>query len=176
MIEHIRGKLLAVYPESVVIDCSGLGLRAVVRDGARFRKSIGRTVFLPAWLEYTPRRLQIYCFPDQAERGNFATLISIPGIGPATALRMLAHYKDLAAGRPVPRISGLGPAKQARVARWLKLRGKAGASPALARDLRDGLKALGLSGAQAAKAAEKALAAAPGADLHELLRLAVKRD
>lgn len=175
MIDHIRGKLLSVSRNDIVIDCSGLGLRAGVHDGSRFKKHVGRTVVLPAWLEYSPRRLQLYCFLNEGERERFTVLVSIPGIGPATALRMLVHYEKLAAGGSVPRIPGLGPAKQARVARWLKRRGKTPSSPEIARDLKEGLKSLGFDGARAAKAAEKALAAAPMAGLEELLRLAVKR-
>lgn len=175
MIHHIRGKLLSVSPTELVIDCSGLGIRAGVCDGERFRKFAGRKMILPAWLEYSPRRLRLYCFMDGTERDRFATLVSIPGIGPSTALRMLTHYEKLAAGIPAPHIAGLGPAKQARVARWLKRRGKAARAPELARDLREGLKSLGFDASKAAKAAEKALSAAPAAGLEELLRLAVKR-
>lgn len=175
MIEHIRGKLLSIAGEILIVECAGLGLRVRVNQGTRFRNSLGRRLVLPAWLDLQPRRFQLYGFTSGTERDRFVSLISIPGIGPATAMRLLGHYEELVKGGAMPTIPGLGPAKQARVGKWIRRHGGFKPSATAMKELRQALRSLGMQAAQAEKAAIRALAAAPGAGIQELLRLAVRR-
>jgi Holliday junction DNA helicase RuvA len=175
VIEHLAGRLLAWRPDSLLVEVGGVGLRVRVSDGRRFAKRAGRRITLPVWLELHPRRAALFGFLDAEERSRFVSLVAIPGIGSATALKLLPHYAALAAGAAVPDVPGLGPARRARLARALRR----GAAPtdggAVVRDVARALRALGLSSAEARARAAEAAARRPGAPLEALIRAAVGR-
>ena len=164
----------------LVVEAGGLGLRLRVADEKPFLRLIGRRVSLPAWLEFSPRRLALYGFADTAERDRFTALLGIPGVGAATALKLLPSWDALtrAPGAEVPEISGIGPAKRARIARWLARReggtpGPTGAPSPLVREVASALVGLGIPVGEARERAARALERHPRAALEELVRRAV---
>lgn len=182
MIEFLRGKLVRADADAVILDCGGLGLRARVRDGERFRKSVGHELELPAWLAFRPRGADLFAFADNAERDRFVELISIPGVGATTALRLLPHHATLTAGpdATVPEIPGVGAAIRAKVAKWVRRR--SGPTPAAkraaateVRPLIAALRALGMPAAEAKARADDALSRRPTGTIDEWIRLAVER-
>lgn len=179
MVEYLRGRVTGIGAGWIVFEAGGAGLRVRVHDPARFGKLRGRAVVLPAWLEYGPRRLDLYGFIDARERERFESLVAIPGIGPATALRLLPAWDALAApgGGVVPAIPGVGPAKTARIAKWLARRGGArtGGGAHTQDEAVRALRALGMGAAEARARAAAAAARAPGAGVEELVRLATAR-
>lgn len=182
MIEFLRGRVVRTEPDAVIIDCGGLGLRARVRDGERFRTLVGRDTELPAFLAFRPRGADLFAFVTAEERAKFVELIAIPGVGATTALRLLPHHAALTAGpdAAVPEIPGVGVAIRAKVASWVRRR--SGSTPAArraaaaeVRPLIAALRALGMSAAEAKARAGDALARRPTATIDEWIRLAVER-
>ena len=181
MVEYLRGRIVRLGEGHVVLEAGGgLGLRLRVHDPGRFRRLMGRFVLLPAWLEFSPRRLELYGFIDSRERMRFAALLGIPGIGPATALKLLPAWDALAGrgqGGAVPDVAGVGPAKRDRIARWLARRGgvkPAGASRNAAEVVR-ALRALGMGAAEARLRAARALERSPGGSVEALVRIAAAK-
>jgi Holliday junction resolvasome RuvABC DNA-binding subunit len=128
-------------------------------------------------LEISRNRIDLYAFRDAGERDGFRELTAIPGVGGVTALKLLPHVAAVRAGRfeELPSIPGIGPAKRARLSRWLKRQGggrEAGSSPR-ERDLREALEALGLEPGRARTLALKGVTARPGAAVEDLVRAAV---
>lgn len=179
MVEYLRGRVVGAGASWIVLEAGGVGMRVRVHAPARFARLKGREVLLPVWLEFSPRRLALYGFLDAAERGRFETLVAIPGIGPATALKLLPAWDALSAQRAshVPVVPGVGPAKTARIAKWLARRGGIRPEDAAKRDpeVIRALRVLGLSAVEARERARKASARAPGASVEELVRLATSR-
>ncbi len=179
MVEYLRGRVSRVGEGHVVLETGGVGLRLRVHDAGRFRRLVGRDVLVPAWLEFSPRRLELYGFLDGAERERFVILLGIPGIGPATALKLLPAWDSLAGqkGGVVPDIPGVGPAKRNRMARWLARRG--GLKPVDAvreeAEVARALRVLGMGAAEARERAARAVAKSPGGSIEELVRIATAK-
>ncbi len=175
MLDHIRGKIAGTEEGTVILDCGGLGLRINVLDAATYARMAGKRTTIPVWLDVQPRRLTIYGFPTKEDRTRFLSLMQIPGIGPAMAMRLVPGWEALLRGDPFPDIPGLGPGRRTRVANWLRKRQKAAPADRLERDLVQALRRLGLPAEEAKVRATRALAKAPGAGLEKLLRLAVRK-
>jgi len=179
VVEYLRGRVTRLGDGHIVFDAGGLGLRLRVHDSGRFRRLTGRTVVLPAWLDFSPRRIELYGFLDEEERKRFATLAGIPGIGPATALKLIPAWDALAGrkGGAVPDIQGVGPAKRSRIAKWLARRG--GMKPADAvrgeAEVVGALRALGMGAAEARLRAARAVARSPGGSIEALIRIATAK-
>lgn len=180
MIGRLRGVVAEVGEDEALIDVSGVGY--LVRCGAR---TLGR---LPApggeallhiesqWTETAGLRL--HGFLDRAERGAFAVLTGVQGVGPKAAMAVLdvlspaelatAVARDDKAG--VARAQGVGPKLALRIITELKDKPIAGAAsgglanvaaPAPVQttvqgDAVAGLMGLGLAEAQARRAVELA--------------------
>jgi Holliday junction DNA helicase RuvA len=179
VVEYLRGRVTAVGDGHVVVEAGGVGFRLRVHDAARFRRFTGRDTVIPAWLQFTPRRVELFGFLDEVERGRFEVLVGIPGIGPATALRLLPAWDALAGGlgAVMPEIPGVGPGKRARIGKWLARR--AGVMPGKAAtnlsELVRALRGLGMTAAEARERGTRAAARAPGATLEALLKLATAK-
>ncbi len=180
MLEFIRGRLESVNDSGIVINVGGVGLRIRVAATKPYMPNVGKTITVHLFLDIQPRRWTIYGFRAKTERDLFEGLIGIPGIGASSGLKLLPHIDDLRRGRTeeMPRLAGVGPAKQRRVLEWLERdTGRADAGRAgggeLANDLRAALENLGLRPEDARARAARAMSAKRGAGIEELLRLAV---
>lgn len=170
MIEHIAGELRAVEPTAVVIDLHGLGVRVEVTPSVAARLgAVGTKAALLTHLaiggqsDPAPR---LFGFSSPTERLLFRHLLTVGGVGPSTALRVLAAHDD--AGRLAAaiargdedgvRVKGVGQKIAARIIAELKdkVGGLAEAAPVLTasgsvlrpapaqadRELEDALRAL----------------------------------
>ena len=91
MIEFLRGRLAQRQPARLVIDVGGVGMGVDVslRTAEKFPKE-GETVQLLTYLHVREESLDLYGFQDAAERALFLKLLSVSGIGPRLALRILS--------------------------------------------------------------------------------------
>lgn len=161
MISSIRGRVLTLSQDAVVIEVGGLGVsvQCVPRLVAQLR--VGSVASVATTLVVREDSLTLFGFADDAERDTFGILQSVSGIGPRTAQAVLATLtvdelaRAVAADdlRTLSRPAGVGPRAAARIALELKDRlvpspasGVAPApagSPDWAGPVVDGLVALG---------------------------------
>ena len=117
MFEYIAGKLGSKKPTQAVIDVQGIGFKILIptstyeqlpEPGAKIRLMIIQHVRDDAF--------QLYGFLTTAERTLFELMVSVPGVGPRTALAALSTMKPselqrhLTENNPamLQRISGVG--------------------------------------------------------------------
>lgn len=87
MIRQIRGKVLSVGPLSAIIEVAGFGIE--VRMSAPGGLSVGSEATLATHLAVKQDGMELYGFTDSADRDFFELIISVPGVGPKTALSVL---------------------------------------------------------------------------------------
>jgi holliday junction DNA helicase RuvA len=87
MIRQLRGKVLSIGPASVVIDVAGLGIEVFTSHPDTIPLS-GEAVFF-THLALRQDGLELYGFPDMADREFFELMLSVSGVGPKTALSVL---------------------------------------------------------------------------------------
>lgn len=192
MIASIRGILIAVSTDHVVVETGGIGwLIFAPRPVIAALGDIGATVRLFTCLLVREDSLTLYGFETAEQRQLFETLLSVTGVGPQAALNLLSSGTtdelrlaiatgDVARLARTPRI---GRKLAERLV--LELKGKldikgvptgATVTPAVAAvnaELSEMLVSLGFTGAEAA-AAIAALPSDAPLDLEERLRLALR--
>ncbi|KKS96521.1 MAG: Holliday junction ATP-dependent DNA helicase RuvA [Candidatus Giovannonibacteria bacterium GW2011_GWA1_43_15] len=89
MIGHLEGKVLFKGERYVVLDVGGVGYKIFVSASSK-NLSIGESAKLWTHLHVKEDALELYGFLHQAELEFFESLISISGIGPRSALGVLA--------------------------------------------------------------------------------------
>jgi len=87
MIRQIRGQVLSVGPANAVILVAGFGID--VRMSSTERLSLGTEALLATHLAVKQDGLELYGFVDEADRDFFELVLSVPGVGPKTALSVL---------------------------------------------------------------------------------------
>ena len=91
MIAHLTGKLSSKAPDHCVIDVNGVGYRVTLSLSTfSALPGIGEPVSLTIHTHVREDQLTLYGFGTAEERSLFTRLISISGVGPKTALALLA--------------------------------------------------------------------------------------
>lgn len=91
MIEFLRGRLAHRQPARLVIDVGGVGMGVDVslRTAELFPR-VGENVEIITYLHVREEGLDLYGFQDAVEKTIFLKLLSVSGIGPRLALRILS--------------------------------------------------------------------------------------
>lgn len=92
MIAGVRGPVLALGPDSAVIELGGLALAVQCSPGTLARLRIGDVGRLSTSLVVREDSLTLYGFADDDERGLFELLQTANGVGPRLAQAMLAIH------------------------------------------------------------------------------------
>jgi len=87
MIRQVRGVVVGTETGGVVLDIAGWG--ALVHVAVPEAYPEGIEVTLKTYLAVKQDGMDLYGFPDEAERTFFELLLSVPGVGPKTALGIL---------------------------------------------------------------------------------------
>lgn len=87
MIREIRGKVLSIGVASAVIDVAGFGIQ--VHIGTPGTLAVGSEARLATHLAVKQDGMELYGFPDAADRDFFELLLSVSGVGPKTAMGVL---------------------------------------------------------------------------------------
>ena len=87
MIRQIRGKVLQVGLVSAVVEVAGFGVE--VRMCSPQALAVGTEANLATHLTLKQDGLELYGFPDSADRDFFELILSVSGVGPKTALSVL---------------------------------------------------------------------------------------
>lgn len=88
MFEYLKGKIAAVHPQYIVIDVNGIGYKLLVANPYRYQDNEETTVYVEQIVRENEQSL--YGFYDLNEKELFNRLTSVSGIGPKSALAILA--------------------------------------------------------------------------------------
>ena len=191
MIAHLRGKLLAKTPQSVIVEAAGVGYEVAISIPTfTALPAEGTEVSLHIYTHVREEALALFGFLDLSEKRLFEKLFSVSGIGPKLALTVLSGLTPerlVAAIRGqdhamLTRIPGIGKKTAERVV--LELKDKldemgpttiTGAPTPIAEDVTSALVNLGYQRSAALKAIETAIARDSGAnhDFEHLFRAAM---
>lgn len=89
MYEFMQGRIAAVTPSFIVINVNGIGYRLLVANPYQF--SDGQAVTVYVQLIIRDNDQSMYGFADANEKQTFNQLLSVTGIGPKSALAILAN-------------------------------------------------------------------------------------
>ncbi|MFH5811812.1 Holliday junction branch migration protein RuvA [Companilactobacillus sp. FL22-1] len=88
MFEYLNGLIAAVTPSYIVVDVKGVGYKVQVANPYRYQENETATVYVEQVVRDNEQAL--YGFYDLNEKNIFLHLISVSGIGPKSALAILA--------------------------------------------------------------------------------------
>jgi len=90
MFASIRGKVLSIRDNSVIVECNGIGYQVHVTSFVLGKTASVEEVFFYLYTHVREDTLALYGFIEEAELQIFELLISISGIGPKAALGILS--------------------------------------------------------------------------------------
>lgn len=90
MITQLKGKLVEVHPTHAVIDCNGVGYWVNISINTFSNLVLDELITLYTQLIVRDDAHLLYGFASKNERDIFLKLISVNGIGPASAIVMLS--------------------------------------------------------------------------------------
>ena len=128
MIASIRGEVLAIVDNAVIIDVGGVGISTLVVERTLQTLSIGSKATLHTSLMVREDSLTLFGFEDTQERDFFVLLQTVTGIGPRVAQSILntLTVSDLRnaigseSAAALEKVSGLGKKGAARIILELK--------------------------------------------------------
>jgi len=95
MIAHINGRLVEKSPTHVIIDCGGVGYQLNI--SLNTYSKLGNEESCKLFTEFIVREdaQLLYGFMELSEKKLFKLLISVSGVGPATALLVLSSAEAI---------------------------------------------------------------------------------
>lgn len=91
MYEYLTGTISIVAPQYIVIDVNGVGYKLLVANPYRFSEDPQKQVRVFVYQAVRDDSISLFGFTDQAEKRLFMQLINVSGIGPKSALAILAN-------------------------------------------------------------------------------------
>jgi Holliday junction DNA helicase RuvA len=197
MISFVRGPIVSIGADSVVVDVGPLGVTVTVTPATASSLRVGEQVQLVTSMVIREDSWTVYGFLDSDERSVFELVQTVNGIGPRIALAVLAAMSPdelrsaIAAedAKSLTKVSGLGAKGAQRVILELRdrigapaIRSGAGAAPqgGWQSSVHAGLTSLGWSAREADSAiaevtpVAEAQIAAGGAEIASLLKSALR--
>jgi Holliday junction DNA helicase RuvA len=190
MIASVRGEVLDIALDHVVIEAAGVGYKLMAAPSTLATLRRGSEARLITAMIVREDSMTLYGFPDADARDLFLTLLGVSGVGPKTALATLAVYDATALRQALSegdvtaltRVPGIGKRGAERMV--LELRDKigpvaaSGASAllnghAVRGPVVEALVGLGFAAKQAEEATDKVLAADEEATTSTALRSAL---
>lgn len=91
MISYIKGELVQIHGDKIVVECQGIGYQIQVPISLIERLSgCGSEVQIYTYLQVREDLIQLFGFASQEERELFCLLLGVNGIGPKGALGILS--------------------------------------------------------------------------------------
>ncbi|MGJ9382926.1 Holliday junction branch migration protein RuvA [Salipaludibacillus neizhouensis] len=90
MIECLKGKIINIEREAIVIDVRDVGYLVYCGNPYRYEESINETVTVYTYQHVREDAIRLYGFFHREERRLFEKLLSVSGIGPKGALAIVA--------------------------------------------------------------------------------------
>lgn len=89
MIGHLEGTVRAVSVGRAIVSVSGVGYKVFATKDALAKFAVGSTASLWTYLAVREQALDLYGFSSEDEMRFFELLLSVPSIGPKSALAIL---------------------------------------------------------------------------------------
>lgn len=186
MISFIAGSVSDVTKDTIVIDHDGIGWEVFYPHPERVH--IGDEVRVFTYLHIIENDMKLYGFETSSEKQLFMRLISVKGLGPKTAMGILAKadYDHIIAAiegddvKFLKTMPGIGPKAASQIV--LDLKGKLVAVeeekkkkdlPQAVQEAAEGLKNFGYRQTEIAKAVSK-MVEKPGLSTQEYLRIGLR--
>ena len=190
MIASVRGEVLDVALDHVVIEAAGVGYKLMATPSTLATLRRGSEARLITAMIVREDSMTLYGFPDADARDLFLTLLGVSGVGPKIALATLAVYdaqalrQALADGdvAALTRVPGIGKRGAERLELELRDRiGPVGTSAAaiavngytIRGPVVEALVGLGFAAKQAEEAVDKVMANEPEVTTSSALRAAL---
>lgn len=91
MYEYLKGTISMVAPQYIVVDVQGVGYKLLVANPYCFHEDSAKAVRVFVYQAVRDDDISLFGFSDQAEKRLFMQLINVSGIGPKSALAILAN-------------------------------------------------------------------------------------
>ncbi|MGN8551909.1 UNVERIFIED_CONTAM: Holliday junction branch migration protein RuvA [Microbacterium sp. SLM126] len=171
MISSLRGTVVHIEQDALVVEVGGVGLSVAVTQQVARGAHLGEPILLHTSLIVREDALSLFGFEEREELGVFTHLLGVTGVGPKSALGVLstltvAQIADAVAAdddAPFRRVSGIGPKTAKLIVVQLAGKitvtrttgsGRADAAPAIPAQVVQALVGLGWSERIAAEAVE----------------------
>lgn len=89
MFNYIKGYITEIYPDSITVDVNDIGY--LVKTPSPYSFKVGEKVLIYTHMYIREDILDLYGFKTIDEKTLFLDLLSVRGIGPKTALAIIAH-------------------------------------------------------------------------------------
>ncbi|RFA09426.1 Holliday junction branch migration protein RuvA [Subtercola boreus] len=117
MISSLRGTVLQAVGSSVVIEVGGVGFAVQVTPAHALSLRVGQEAFVLTTMIVREDSLSLFGFADPESLEIFSLLVAVTGVGPKSALGVLAALAPAEIARAVTndddsvfrRVSGIGP-------------------------------------------------------------------
>ena len=91
MYEFLNGELAHILPTAIVVDVHGVGYQVVFANPYRLQDSLKKQIKVLVQQVVREDSITLYGFISSEERELFQRLISVSGIGPKSAMSILAN-------------------------------------------------------------------------------------
>ena len=91
MYEYLNGELTHILPTAIVVDVHGVGYQVVFANPYRLQDSLKKQIKVLVQQVVREDSITLYGFISSEERELFQRLISVSGIGPKSAMSILAN-------------------------------------------------------------------------------------
>ena len=91
MYEYMIGKLVELYPSYLVLETNGIGYHILMANPFRMTNELEKRVKVYIYQNVTQDSISLFGFSSLNEKNLFLKLINVSGIGPKSALGILAN-------------------------------------------------------------------------------------
>lgn len=91
MYEYLNGELAHILPTAIVVDVHGVGYQVIFANPYRLQDSLKKQIKVLVQQVVREDSITLYGFISSEERELFQRLISVSGIGPKSAMSILAN-------------------------------------------------------------------------------------
>src|SRR5690554_4461091 len=93
MIAYVRGKLVYIQEEAVIVDVNGIGYEIFCPNPFAFQAFLNKEVMIHTYHHVRDDLQHLYGFKNEDKKFLFTKLISVSGIGPKSAIAILCNIQ-----------------------------------------------------------------------------------
>lgn len=90
MIAYVKGVLILVQEQHVIVDVGGIGYEVICPNPYAFQSALNQEILIHTYMHVREDAQLLYGFKNEDEKQLFMKLISVSGIGPKGALAILS--------------------------------------------------------------------------------------